>query len=134
MGLTAVDELSKARSNPCDSIVIRIMTAWTYPESSRFETVVLDGRPLSAQQQAQEVHLAASALGAQPLPPAAALVDGSHRLRTAFLAAIFRARHGLVPDAASLQELREGALSVRDSTSVAMRFCANVGRFHERAA
>lgn len=67
---------------------------------------------LSAQQQAQEVHAAASALGAQPLPPAPALVEGSHRLRTAFLAAVFRARRGLAPDAESLAELRDGVLSV----------------------
>jgi len=69
---------------------------------------------LSAQQQAQEVHAAASALGAQPLPPAPALVEGSHRLRTAFLAAVFRSRRALVPDAASLGELREGAVSVSE--------------------
>ena len=80
---------------------------------------MLCGRSLSPQQAAQEVHAAASALGAHPLPPAAALVEGSHRVRTVFLAAIFRARHGLVPDAASLQELREGALSVRTTLSAA---------------
>ena len=69
-------------------------------------------RSLSAKQQAHAVHAAASALGTRPLPPASALVEGSHRLRTAFLAAVFRVRRGLVPDAASLAELREGALSV----------------------
>ena len=69
-------------------------------------------RRLSAQQQAQQVHAAATELGARLLPPAPALVEGSHRLRTAFLAAVFRARRGLAPDAASLEELREGALSV----------------------
>jgi hypothetical protein len=92
---------------------------WHFAKQVHSGASVTCGRSLSAQQQAQEVHAAASALGAHPLPPAAALVQGSHWVRTVFLAAVFRARHGLVPDAASLEELREGALSVRNVLSAA---------------
>lgn len=56
---------------------------------------------------------AAASLGASQLPQAAALAAGSRRLHTSFTAAVFRARHGLKADAASVEAMRAAALAVR---------------------
>lgn len=70
-------------------------------------------RGLSRLRQWEVVVAAAASLGAAPLPLAAAMANGSAQLHTAFAAAVFRARHGLRPDAASVETLRARALVVR---------------------
>ena len=70
-------------------------------------------RGLSRLMQWEAVVGLAASLGAAPLPCAAAMANGSGRLHTAFTAAVFRARHGLMPDAGSVVALRARALVVR---------------------